>query len=180
MKTSVNQILSRNLQEGFTLIEVLVAVLVFSFGLLGIAGMMTISVRNNHNGYLRSQANFLAENMLDRMRANPVALWNGGYNGTAAIGTAECTLGAPCNYAALAVYDVQQWAQSLNSSLPGGTGTINCVTNGAFNPTVFANAPSIWTPVSVYDGICTVTVNWNESNRPEETNAQTLTLVAQP
>ena len=59
--------------QGFTLIEVLVAVLVFSFGLLGIAGMMTISVKSNHNGYLRSQANFLAENMVDRMRANPVA-----------------------------------------------------------------------------------------------------------
>ena len=53
--------------QGFTLIEVLVAVLVFSFGLLGIAGMMTISVKSNHNGYLRSQANFLAENMVDRM-----------------------------------------------------------------------------------------------------------------
>jgi type IV pilus assembly protein PilV len=180
MKTSINQVFSRNIQHGFTLIEVLVAVMVFSFGLLGIAGMMTISVRNNHNGYLRSQANFLAENMVDRMRANPVGLWNSAYNGTAAIGTAGCTLTIPCNYNQLALYDTQNWAQSLSTHLPSGSGTINCVPVGAVSTAVAANPPSIWTPVSVFDGICTITVTWNESNRPEEVIAQTLTLVAQP
>ena len=97
-------------QTGFTLIEVLVAVLVFSFGLLGIAGMMTISVRNNHNGYLRSQANFLAENMVDRIRANSAALWRDEYTGTVTTGDADCTLEEPCDFAELATYDMQQWA----------------------------------------------------------------------
>ncbi len=145
--------------EGFTLLEVLVAVLVFSFGLLGIAGMMTISVRNNHNGYLRSQANFLAENMVDRMRANPVALWNGVYDGTPTVGTASCALGSPCNYNALAQFDMEQWAQSLQVALPSGTGNIACVANGAADTTTIADAPSIWTPVSIYDGICTITIS---------------------
>lgn len=175
MRSSIN-VLSRNLNQGFTLLEVLVAVLVFSFGLLGIAGMMTISIRNNHNGYLRSQANFMAENMMDRMRANPVALWNGDYNGTASTGNVDCTA---CTFTELANYDTQSWARSL-IGLPQGQGDINCVSNVLPTAVASAQLPSIWEPVSVYDGICTVTVTWNESNRAEEVDLQTLVLVAQP
>ncbi len=168
-------------EEGFTLLEVLVAVLVFSFGLLGIAGMMTISVRNNHNGYLRSQANFLAENMMDRMRANPTALWNDAYAGQAAIGTTLCDLTTPCNFQELAAFDMEQWAQSLQVSLPNGIGNIACVSNEAL-PTsiVTANAPSIWFPAPPYNGICTITVTWNESTRTAAQDQQTMTLVGQP
>ncbi len=174
-------IMFRRKQEGFTLLEVLVAVLVFSFGLLGIAGMMTISVRNNHNGYLRSQANFLAENIVDRMRANPVALWNSAYNiNPAVVGTTACTLAAPCNYNTLATYDSEQWAQSLLSSLPNGTGSIACVANDIVSTATTADAPSIWTAVSVFDGMCRVIITWNEANGQYESDTQTLSLVVQP
>jgi type IV pilus assembly protein PilV len=168
-------------EQGFTLLEVLVAVLVFSFGLLGIAGMMTISVRNNHNGYLRSQANFLAENMLDRMRANPTAVWNGWYNGTAAVTSVDCTLTNPCDYQDLATQDVSLWAQSLQVALPNGTGDVNCVNNSALPTTIIpADAPSIWFPAPVYDGVCTITVTWQEANRESVEDEQTMVLVAQP
>ena len=166
--------------DGFTLLEVLVAVLVFSFGLLGIAGLMTISVRNNHNGYLRSQANFLAENMVDRMRANPVALWAGTYAGTPAQGTFDCTLGSPCGFNQLATYDMQEWANSLAQALPNGAGNINCQALGALpSSLVTAQAPSIWSPVPPYDGVCTVTVSWQESTR-EGFEPQEVVLVVQP
>jgi type IV pilus assembly protein PilV len=174
-------LLKKKNEKGFTLLEVLVAVLVFSFGLLGIAGMMTISVRNNHNGYLRTQANFLAENMMDRMRANPTALWNGQYNGTAAIGTADCTLAQPCNFQQLALYDTQSWAASLAQFLPNGQGTINCVANSALSTFIAsANPPSVWFPAPPFDGVCTITVQWNEADRTSDQVAQTLTLVGQP
>lgn len=167
--------------NGFTLLEVLVAVLVFSFGLLGIAGMMTISVKSNHNGYLRTQASFMAENMMDRMRANPTALWNGWYAGTAAQGTLNCNLGNPCDYQNLAAYDMQAWADSLAVTLPNGQGTINCVANSALpSSVVSAAAPSIWFPAPPFDGVCTITVTWDESNRSSATDQQTMTLVGQP
>ncbi|MGJ8663781.1 MAG: type IV pilus modification protein PilV [Marinicella sp.] len=168
-------------EEGFTLIEVLVAVLIFSFGLLGIAGMMTISVRNNHNGYLRSQANFLAENMMDRMRANPVALWGDLYNGNASPGSDTCPLGTACDYTELAAFDRQQWAQSLAVSLPNGQGNVNCVTNGALSGLIqAATPPSIWFPAPPYNGMCTITVTWTESNRADEADLQTMVLAGQP
>ena len=39
-------------QKGFTLIEAMIAVVVFSFGLLGVAGVMLVAVKSNHNGYM--------------------------------------------------------------------------------------------------------------------------------
>ena len=113
--------------QGFTLLEILIAILVFSFGLLGLAGMMTISVRNNHNGYLRTQANFFADNMADRMRANPVALWNGSYSGTAAPGATVCSLASPCDFDTLARYDMENWARSIANTLPSRSGVISPV-----------------------------------------------------
>ncbi len=45
--------------RGFTLLEVLIALLVFSLGLLGMAGLLIVSVKTNHSAYLRTQASFL-------------------------------------------------------------------------------------------------------------------------
>lgn len=181
-------IMQRKSEQGFTLIEVLVAVLVFSFGLLGIAGMMTISVRNNHNGYLRSQANFLAENMMDRMRANPTALWAGAYDGLAADGITDCTMtgspptaGNPCNFTQLAAYDMESWSRSLAQYLPNGQGTITCVANSALSAFILpASPPSIWFPAPPFDGVCTIAVQWNEADESSSQAVQTLTLVGQP
>lgn len=169
-------------QQGFTLLEVMIAIVIFSFGLLGIAGMMTISVRNNHNGYLRSQANFLAENMSERMRANQVALWNNAYNGAASAGTQDCSsVGSPCDFDSLALMDRQHWAQSIANILPNGQGQVQCVANGAL-PAGIVNAapPSIWSPVPPYRGTCTITITWNESNRDEAAAQQSMVLVVNP
>ena len=46
--------------RGFTILEVLIALLVFSLGLLGMAGLLVISVKTNHSAYLRTQASFMA------------------------------------------------------------------------------------------------------------------------
>lgn len=59
--------------KGFTLVEVLVALLILSIGLLGLAGLQAGGLRSNHSAYLRSQAVMLAHDMADRMRSNPVA-----------------------------------------------------------------------------------------------------------
>ncbi len=55
---------------GFSLIEVLVALLIFSLGLIGLAGLLVMSTQANNGALIRTQATFLAQNMADRMRAN--------------------------------------------------------------------------------------------------------------
>ena len=71
------------LNRGVTLLEVMVSVLVFSVGLLGMAGLMLVSQRTNHSAFLRTQAGFLAQGMIDRMRANPGGVWAGSYQSAA-------------------------------------------------------------------------------------------------
>jgi type IV pilus assembly protein PilV len=56
--------------SGFTLIEVLIAMLILSVGLLGLAGFQASSARNNTSAYNRSQATQLAYDLADRIRAN--------------------------------------------------------------------------------------------------------------
>src|SRR6185312_8271860 len=74
------QVLSR--QRGVSLIEVMMAVLIFSIGLIGLATLMVMATRSNHAAYLRTQVVFLANSMAGRMSANPVGVWKGDYNST--------------------------------------------------------------------------------------------------
>lgn len=98
---------------GFSLIEVLIAVLVLSVGLLGLAGMQATSLRFNHNAYMRSQATFLAHDMLERMRANRDQA------STYAIGIGEDAAGD-----GLAAQDLAQWKARLARELPQGDGAV--------------------------------------------------------
>ena len=62
--------MSINNQKGFTMLEVLIAIIIFSFGLLGLAGLQLVSLANNLSANSRSTATALAYDMADRMRAN--------------------------------------------------------------------------------------------------------------
>jgi type IV pilus assembly protein PilV len=58
-------------QRGVSLIEVLVSLFVISVGLLGIAGLQTASIKESLDSAQRSQAMWLINEMVERMRANP-------------------------------------------------------------------------------------------------------------
>ncbi|KEA64588.1 Type IV fimbrial biogenesis protein PilV [Marinobacterium lacunae] len=58
-------------ERGSSLIEILVALLVISVGLLGVAGMLAYTVKGSQSSYLRSQATFLAYELTDAMRSAP-------------------------------------------------------------------------------------------------------------
>lgn len=103
-------------QNGFTLIEILVTVIVLTIGLLGLAGLQATSLSFNSTAYQRSQATNLAYDIADRMRANVVAARAGAYDvnfGFAAPGGAT-----------LAATDLREWRQALINALPAGTGSI--------------------------------------------------------
>ena len=55
--------------RGFSLLEVLIALLIFSFGLMGLAALQSFSVKNNQSSSFRSQATALAYMIIDNMRA---------------------------------------------------------------------------------------------------------------
>jgi len=110
--------------KGFALFEVLVAVVVLSVGLLGLAGLQVTGQRNNHSAYLRSQAVFFAYDMVDRMRANMQGVTAGDYNSISGIPADPGCISAGCTPAQLAQYDAHQWNTLMAQELPLGQGTV--------------------------------------------------------
>ena len=137
-------------REGFTLLEVLVALLVLSIGLLGIGKLMMLSARANDSAYMRSQATAPGYTILDAMRANRPQALGGGYDtNVVGVGARQaCVAAAPgCTAGQQAQNDTWQWNQSLASALPGGSGTV-----------VTATVPDGVTGAS--NVTATVTVTW--------------------
>lgn len=110
--------------RGFTLLEVLVALVVLSIGLLGLAGLQLTSVTNTRDAYFRSQANTLSYDMTDRMRANLTGVQNADYNAITGAAVAACRTLTGCNPAQMASDDVFLWRQALTSNLPTGQGIV--------------------------------------------------------
>ncbi|WP_163835133.1 type IV pilus modification protein PilV [Spartinivicinus ruber] len=72
-------------QQGIGLIEVLITILIIAIGLLGLAGMQAQSIKSTYQASQRSQAIWLAQELVERMRANPLGIINnaaGGYTKT--------------------------------------------------------------------------------------------------
>ena len=107
---------------GFSLVEVLVALLVLAIGLLGLAALQAQGMRFNHDAYVRTQATNLAYDIVDRMRVNNTNL--------AAYTAADS--GDACDpLVAGATMDLNCWYRGLAASIPGGSGLI--VANAAAN-----------------------------------------------
>jgi type IV pilus assembly protein PilV len=122
-------------QTGFTLLEVLVAMLVLSIGLLGLAGLMASSMRNNQGAYHRTQATWLAYDALDRLRANRAGALSGSYGAASALGSpAACSTTAPTG--TVAARDIGGWKNMIACALPEGDGSIAVGANNQITVTV--------------------------------------------
>lgn len=125
-------------QHGFTLLEILVAIVVLSIGLLGLAGLQAVSLNNNQIAYFRSIATQQAYDMADRMRANLGTPTTGGvragdYDNLTAITPADpgC-LTSGCSASQMATTDHSQWNTINARLLPGGVGTVTNIGNASF------------------------------------------------
>jgi type IV pilus assembly protein PilV len=151
-------------QHGFSLVEVLVALIVVSIGLLGIAKMQALALASTGTAKMRSLAAIEAASLASTMYADHsywgvlalpalnVSVASSGAVTSAEDSTLNSTKGArppqcasaatPCTAAAIAALDLGEWADSLLTVLPNGTATINCVTN---------------------PGSCKITLQWTEN-----------------
>lgn len=137
---------------GFSLIEVLVALVVLSVGLLGLAALQSNAVGFNRDAYLRSQATILSYDIADRMRANREAAIDGEYN------SAFATTLPVCNGAVAGTVvqqDIAAWRRALVCALPVGNGQIQ------------------WDQPSE---ILTVTVRWDSGRTPDPEDDEVFTM----
>jgi type IV pilus assembly protein PilV len=126
-------------QQGFSLIEVLVTMVIISFGLLGIAGVIVNALKNNNSSYARTQASVLANDIIDRMRANRATAEANfavtpstppPYPYDLSIGTA-----VPAGNTVV-LNDLAQWRAALAAAMPSGTGSVEMDANQKVTVTV--------------------------------------------
>lgn len=101
------------LQRGISLLESLIALLVLSIGLLGVLGLQTQSLVHNRAAYFETQATNMAQDMLDRIRAN-----------SEQAASYALTLGDDADGSGLPATDQSEWVADVVTMLPGGQGGI--------------------------------------------------------
>ena len=132
--------------NGFTLLEVMIALLILSIGLLGLAALQATSLKINHGALLRTQATFLTYDMMDRLRANRTA---------ALAGQCDIAMGATISGTSMCADDVTDWQDNfVGALLPSGQGLIDCSTTA---------------------NVCVVTVQWDEGRQGGSTITFSIT-----
>lgn len=115
----------RKRQSGASLLEVLVAVLIMSFGLLSLAGLAAAAQQYAKMAQFQTVGGQLASDYAERMRANATGFGLDLYNktvpySTAAATSAACADPGLCTTAELAAQDKASWTNELRRRLPGG------------------------------------------------------------
>lgn len=178
---------ARRIQRGFSLIEVMVALVIIAIGLLGVAGVLVLSANNNDSAKMQSMAAIQATSLAADMEENP-SFWTTGPGATASINVQGATVSpatyaspvncsqATCSGTEMAGYDLANWGQALAGALPAGTGNVACS---------LAPRPTPTSPPAVD---CTIAIQWQENQMSNDNTAagavagaaQNYTLVVQP
>ncbi len=140
-------------QRGATLIEVLVAVLILSFGLLGMAALQTRALQGSQSSVQRSQASMLGHYMMDAMRIDRESAKGGSYNIGLSCGPSSIS------GSSLAANNTKDWLRTAQTSLGVTTDTTTCgkiTCNDSF--------------------ICKVEVQWDDSKVSGGLGTQTLVI----
>jgi type IV pilus assembly protein PilV len=112
-------------ESGFTMVEVMVALVVLAVGLLGIAALLLKSLQSGRTATYRTQAVNLAADLADRIRSNRTAQADYGtlYADTPAA-VAACDTTGGCSDADLAATDLFRWKETIADLLPEGQGQV--------------------------------------------------------
>jgi type IV pilus assembly protein PilV len=151
--------LDAHVEAGFSLVEVLVALVVLSVGLLGIAKMQALALSSTSSARMRSLAALEASSLASTMRADraywmnvkadpAVTFANGAISGKKDA-TLQANATCPCTPPQVAYNDLQEWVTNVSKQVPNVTGGVNCTIDAAVPPGA---------PVS-----CTISLSWSEN-----------------
>jgi type IV pilus assembly protein PilV len=161
-----HKLIFRN-QQGFSIIEAMIAVIILVLGLLGTLGMIINSLKLSSSSNYRSIAGEQAYSMADTLRANPFAIATttgaAAFDGSVPSAELNCLKAAGCSRDSFVNNQVWVWQQQLANSLPGGAGYVCRDSDpGGHSPTqTAAGAVSSWNCDGT--GQYVVKICWNEA-----------------
>ena len=151
----------KKIQIGFSLFEVLIALLVLSVGLLGLANLQGRSISSSYNAHLRTQATSLAQSMVDRMRANrdyameAVNDYQTDYATLPPTTSVDCAANE-CSQEDIAKFDVREWKCNL------GMFATNSICSGLVEQATLPSGEGSISAPDAVTGQTTVTVRWKD------------------
>jgi type IV pilus assembly protein PilV len=149
----------RKQQSGFSLIEVLVATVIMSIGILGIAGLQVVSLQQNRSSLLRSEALQFGNDIVDRMRANPDEVYAPVEYTDAPISGAKNCKEVSCSAAEMSDYDIALWKCMISpTDSAGATYTICAGLLAAFR--TVSSLPGGEGEIQIAGDVQTVRVRW--------------------
>jgi type IV pilus assembly protein PilV len=144
--------------RGFSLLEVMITVLVVSFGLLGLAAVQALAISNTQVASAQSIFAIEAQSMASRLQANsaywaagafpsqPVTVQGNVLSDSTLNGMQSNCASVSCTAQQMAGYDLKSWGSSLSQTLPGASGIVACT------PGINSTTPPT----------CTITVNYTQ------------------
>lgn len=115
----------RPAQTGFTMVEVLVALVVLTIGLLGIAALLLKSLQSGRTATYRTQAVNLAADLADRIRVNRTAdVAYATLFVDTEVSVPACDTTGGCSDLDLAATDLSRWKATITQLLPNGEGQV--------------------------------------------------------
>jgi len=157
-------------QQGFTITELMVSVVIMSIGVLGMAGLQMVSMQQNRSALLQGEATQIANDIMDRIRANPDTDYGGvAIDDTPAV-VGSC-VGNTCTEAEMRDFDIAQWQCSINSTAGDGTTYTVCDTFG-----VTGAMPGGAGSIALDAGIYTITVQWVDAQKVSDAAGTTRSV----
>lgn len=145
-------------KSGFSLIELLVAVVVVAVGILGIASLQVVSLQQNRSALFRAEALQVGNDILDRMRANPAIDYAPVLANAAPAASKNCLNALlNCTHAEMAEFDIAQWKCNVNPYQSDGTPHELCVTYSILGTALPSGSGGITVN---NDGVYTIRVEW--------------------
>ena len=164
-------------QQGFTLVEILVAIVVLSFGVLGVVGMQAAALQSNRAARNQSTAVALGRELADIMRgnkdvalatstsSNPYLVAN--YTGTLPTTSANCFTAACTSTLAVAQYDMNQWLARVSAALPQARVVV------CFDDTPYSSSTGLpqWDCSSTGNQTVVVKIGWTQKSLDSSASA---------
>ncbi|TNC97303.1 MAG: type IV pilus assembly protein PilV [Gallionellaceae bacterium] len=158
----LNNLHSKQRQDGFSMIEILITLVIIATALLGTAGLQLYAMKVGQSGQFRTQAVFLASDIAERIEANKLGAVAGNYvvaaaSAASSAGT-DCSLN-PCAPAVLAAWDISQWEGAITALLPQPNWVITQTASG--NPSTYQ-----------------IVINWTDRSTSKVSRGETFTYTS--